>query len=101
MTQTVMAVKAAGETKTYTFDFVSLLGIGETLSSGSPPVQAVWLGVGPVLSAGSPIINGTKYQVNLSGGTQGDMIQVTATVVTSTGQTLKMTGIVAIVNNPI
>ena len=79
------------ETVIFVMDWSARLADGETISSSSWTVGA---GVTQVEDA---IVTGNlKTNVKLSGGTPGQTVGCTNTVVTSTGQTLERSGLVAV-----
>lgn len=101
MSRIVLPSKQQGETKTYAFDFASFLANGETLSTASV-TATVYSGVDVSPSAivsGSASISGTTATQLLTAGVVGVVYDVSCAVTTSAGQTLRLTGYVAIVPN--
>lgn len=94
-----LAPKLVGETETYTFDFSSRLLPGVTLST---PVctAAVYSGTDASPSAiisGSASASGAIVSQKLTAGTLGVIYEVTCTVTTSDGQTLLLSGYLAVI----
>ena len=86
-----------GETKNLVFDFISLLAIGETISSADVG-SAVYSGAASAsVALGTPAVSGTKVTVTAAGDTEGVTHLITMTVVTSLGQTLPLSGFFALV----
>lgn len=94
-----LPAKLAGETKVYTFDFSSALANGETLSA--PAVTAsVYSGTDAApssLISGVASASGAVVSQKITGGTLGVLYELLCTVTTSLGQTLLLSGYIAIV----
>ena len=84
--------KATGETVREEFDFLSLLSVGETLSSASC-AASVYSGVDASPSAiisGVSTISGTKVRQFIIGGTVGVTYLIVCTVLTSLSEVLQI-----------
>lgn len=102
MNQVSLPTKLVGETKNYYFDFISVLAIGETISTQSV-VMSVFSGTdaSPAsMLSGSASASGTIVTQKLTGGTLGVMYQALCTITTSAGQTLQLAGYV-VVGSPV
>jgi hypothetical protein len=91
--------KHASETISQVFDFISLLAIGETLSTASV-AATVYSGTDASPSSiisGSASISGTKVTQLITGGTLGVTYTLVCTVTTSASQTLQLMGFLAVV----
>lgn len=91
--------KFVGETKTYAFDFSSLLAVGETISTASC-AATVYSGTDASPSAlisGSASISGAIVSQKLTAGALGVIYEVACTITTSAGQTLILVGYVAVI----
>ena len=98
MTQVVLPLKPQSETSKVTFDFISKLAIGETISTATT-TAAVWSGADSVpssLISGAASISGTKVSQMLTGGVAGTVYKLSCTITTSSGQTLTIWGIVPV-----
>lgn len=86
--------KFISETKTLIFDFLSLLALGESISTTSVSA-AVYSGTDSSpssLISGAAAVSGSKVTQKITGGVVGVVYLVTCSVTTSTGQTLKQSG---------
>jgi len=93
--------KLVGETVLETFDFLSQLALGETLSTATV-TAAVYSGTDASPSAivsGSATISGTKVTQLITAGTLGVVYLLTCTVTTSLSQTLLLEAFLAVVPN--
>ena len=101
MSRVVFGGKLLGETKSLVFDFLSLIALGETLSTAS--VAAItYSGTDASPSAiisGSAAISGSQVTQKITGGVLGVTYSLTCTVTTSAGQTLNLMGFVTITRN--
>lgn len=82
--------KQASATKSYIFDFISDLSVGETIS-GATVTATVWSGTDPSPSSiisGAASISGTQVSQKLTAGVAGNIYAVTCTATTSLSQTL-------------
>ena len=88
-----LLVKRPDWARTYRWDFSDFAEIegGQTLT-GTPTVVATPSG----LTQGSAAISGSYVTCALSGGTDGDVFEVVATVSTSGGATLSIAGKLAV-----
>lgn len=92
MSKLILGGKRASETVIETFDFASLLAVGETLSAAAV-TATVYSGTDSSpssLISGSASISGTKVTQKITAGTAGVVYQLSCAVTTSTGQTLKL-----------
>ena len=86
--------KSVAETQTLTFDFLSLLALGESISSASTSA-AVYSGTDSTpaaLISGATTIAGSKVTQKVVGGVAGVMYTITCTATTSAGQVLAQSG---------
>lgn len=91
--------KLVGETLATTFDFLSLLAIGETISSASC-TASVYSGVDASPSAilsGGAAISGSKVTQTVTAGTLGVTYLLLCSVVTSLSHTLQISAFLCIV----
>lgn len=98
-----LSPKLAGETRRVVFDFVSLLGIGETIST-QVCTATVWSGVDASPSAvinGSATASGSQVTQSLTGGVAGTIYDITCTITTSASQTLSLKGLLAVTASPL
>lgn len=98
MTKAIFEGKRAGETRLLAFDFAPLLASGETLSTQSV-AATVYTGTDASPSgviSGSATASGSVVSQKVAGGTAGNIYNLICTVTTSTGQTLKIAGLLAI-----
>ena len=94
MNRATFSGKFVSETKTLTFDFLSLLAIGESISTASVSA-AVYSGTDSSpssLISGSATITGSKVTQKITGGVVGVVYLVTCSVTTSTWQALTYSG---------
>lgn len=90
--------KPASSTESYTVDFVDAIPAGDSISTKSV-AASVYSGTDASPSAiisGSASSSGTQVTQKVTGGTVGVMYQLTWTVVTAAGLTLKKIGFLAI-----
>ena len=90
--------KLTGETRNETFDFISRLAVGETIST-QVVAATVYSGVDASPSAvvsGSATASGTQVTQKLTGGVAGVIYQLICTITTSAGQTLQLAGLLAV-----
>jgi len=85
-----------GEIKKLTFDFLSALALGETISTASVGA-AVYSGGTATATLSTPSISGSQVTCTASGDTEGVTFLVTMTITTSAGQTLALSGFLAMV----
>lgn len=93
--------KYSGVTATYTFDFAADLASGETIST-QVCTAAVYSGTDASPSSiisGAATASGSVVSQDITGGTEGVIYQITCTITTSEGQTLKLVGLLAVVPN--
>lgn len=101
MTRITIDGKAAGETRSEIFDFLSQLAVGETLSTASV-VATVYSGTDASPSgviSGSASISGSQVSQKLTAGTLGVTYLLVCTVTTSASQTLSISAFLVIVPN--
>lgn len=91
--------KLEDETKTYTFDFVGLLAVGETISSQTVTATTYSGDDGSPSSIinGSATASGTIVSQSITGGTEGVIYELACEIVTSLSQHLILTGLVAVI----
>ena len=94
----VFATKRVSETKNLTFNFLSNLGVSETISSATV-TAAVYSGTDATPSAlidGVASISGSIVTQSITAGTSGVTYILTCTADTSLGQTLLITAYLTI-----
>jgi len=97
MSKLIFESKYADASTRLTFDFISRLAIGETLSSVNLS-SSVYSGVSvTALTLGAGSISGTRVTSLCAGGTEGVTYLVAAYATTSEGQILPLTGYLTIV----
>jgi hypothetical protein len=101
VSRVVFAPKLLNDVKTYTFDFSSLLGLGESISTATC-TSVVYSGTDPSPSSlinGAAVVNSPLVSQSLTGGTLGVIYEV-ACIATTTGaalpQTLNITGFLVV-----
>lgn len=98
MSRVSLPNKRVSEVVSLTFDFISVLGVAETIYSQS--VTAIVLtGVDATPSAvinGSATASGTKVSQSVTGGVVGVIYSLTAKITTSLSQTLELVGYMAV-----
>ena len=89
MSRITLPVKYSSEAVSTVFDFISRLGVSQSISTATMTVT-VYSGneSSPSLTAGSGSISGTKVTSILSGGLLGATYNVQCAITTSLGQTL-------------
>jgi hypothetical protein len=95
------AVKYEGETKAVSFDFTSMLAIGETLTS-QVVTAAVFQGEDSApedLIDGSATASGAVVSQMITGGVVGVVYVLSCAVETSNSQDLLMNELVAVISN--
>ena len=96
-----LPAKKIGETVIVPFDFISKLAMGETIS-GAVTTATVYTGVdsnpGAIID-GTATINGTVVNQLVTGGVLGTIYSLLVAATTSLGQTLELSGYLAIVPN--
>jgi hypothetical protein len=99
MSRVTLEGKLASETVTETFDFLSRLAVGETLSTATV-TASVYSGTDASPSAivsGSATISGSKVTQKITAGTLGVVYKLMCTVTTSTSQLLVLAAFLVIV----
>jgi flagellar biosynthesis protein FliR len=100
MNRVIIPPKRLGETVVLnTFNFLSLLAVGETISSATV-TATVYTGVDPSPSSmisGSATISGSIVSQKVAGGVLGVVYELLCSAVTSAGQTLLLAGYFAVV----
>jgi hypothetical protein len=84
------------------FEFLSLLGTGETVSSATVTVT-VWSGVDAnpsALKSGAASCSGTRVTQTFTGGLEGVIYLITVLGTTSTSQVVSLQSLLALVKNP-
>lgn len=101
MARIVLQPKTPGDASNVTFDFISRLAAGETLSSASVACT-VYSGTDANPSAmvsGAASVSGTKILQKIIAGTAGNVYQLVCTATTSAGMTLVLTAYLAVESN--
>jgi hypothetical protein len=94
----VLSPKKLGETKLIPMDFISKLGVGETILSASANI-GVYSGTDPSPGAmllGPIGVSGSIAAQYVTGGVVGTVYELLYTVVTSAGQTLELSGYLSV-----
>lgn len=98
MSRVVQPPKLSGETKTYEWDFSSLLAVGETISTQTV-TASVYSGTDASPSSiisGSATVSGDVVSQKITAGTVGVIYLLKCTITTSTSQTLQLTSFLVI-----
>jgi hypothetical protein len=98
-TRQEIAPKLLGETRTYQFDFSSLLGSGVTISTQSV-TATVYSGTDATPSniiSGSATASGAIVSQKITAGTLGVLYELLCQITTSDSQTLQMVGLLAVI----
>ena len=101
MSRVILSPKLVGETKTITFDFTSMLAVGETISTKST-AASVFSGVDGSPSnviSGAASNSGAVVSQGVTGGVAGTIYNLLCTITTSTSQTLILGGFLAVLPN--
>lgn len=99
MSRVTFPPKLSGSTILLPFDFLSSLAVGETLSSAST-TATVYSGSDSSpssLISGSTSVSGSIATQKITGGVAGVIYEVLCTASTSAGETLQLSGYLAIV----
>ena len=99
LTRAALPPKPASSTESYVLDFTDAIPAGDSIST-KVVTASVYSGTDASPSAiisGSASSSGTQVTQKLTGGTVGVIYQLTWTVVTAAGLTLKKLGFLAIV----
>lgn len=94
-----LSPKLVGETKVYSFDFSSALAVGETVST-QVVTAAVYSGVDASpssLISGLASASGAVVSQKITGGVLGVLYELLCTITTSLGQTLLLSGYLAVI----
>ena len=94
MSRVILDAKLAGETSSQVFDFSSRLAAAETISSAST-AATTYSGSDASPSSligGSSSVSGGRVTQKVVGGTVGVVYLLVCTAITSTGQTLSLSG---------
>lgn len=97
-----LAPKSPSETRTVTFEFLSLLAAGETVSSATVTVT-VWSGTDASPSAiksGTATASGTKVTQAFTAGVEGVIYLINVAATTSLSQVVVLQALLGIVKNP-
>ena len=95
----ILETKHSGETKTYSFSFISLLAAAETISTASV-AATVYSGTDASPSAivsGSSTISGQTVTQSITAGVVGVTYLLACTITTNLGQTLQLEGFLTVV----
>lgn len=88
---------STGETVDLSFDFLSKLALGETLTGTPTRSIAVWSGVSAnpsTVLSGSPTISGSKVIQRIIAADPGTIFQLDVKCSTSAGQSLMLSGLI-------
>jgi hypothetical protein len=99
MARIVSSNKLLGETVNVTFDFISKLGVSETIST-QVTTCTVYSGVDAAPSAvisGAASSSGTIVTQKITAGVLGVIYELLCTITTSQGQTLQLSAYLAII----
>jgi len=98
--RTTQPAKLQGSTQNYTWDFLSNLAPGETITSQTV-TMSVYSGTdanpSAMISGAASVTNTSVVNQKLTGGVLGVIYEALATVTTSLGQTLAMSSFIAVV----
>ena len=97
MSRVTFRSQYASEARNLVFDFSSQLAVGETISSASVSAAVYSGATGSTLTLGTDSTSGSQVTCLASAGTEGVTYTVTCEAVTSLGQTVSLTGYVAII----
>jgi len=103
MSMVLLSPKQQGETANYNFDFISRLGVNETITTQSV-TATVWSGNDPSPSSiisGAATASRTVVTQKITGGVVGTIYKLVCQVTTSSSQTLQLVGYLPILINPI
>lgn len=101
MSRSILPPKLVSAIQNVTFDFISLLAVGETIST-KVVTCLVYSGVDASPSSmisGSATASGTVVTQLVTGGTAGVIYYLTCTITTSAGQTLVLTAFLTVIPN--
>ena len=101
MTRLVFAPKLLDETSAYQFDFSSLLGVGETISTAAC-TASVYSGTDPTPSlvvSGAASISGSMVTQLFTAGVLGVIYEVKCHITTSASQTRDLVAFLAILQD--
>ena len=101
MSRIVLEAKLLGETKIYTFNFVSQLSAAETIST-AVVTASVYSGTDASPSSivsGSATISGQSVTQKITAGTLGVIYELICTITTSLGQTLILSAYLSVSPN--
>lgn len=93
--------KKQGEVVTLSFEFLSQLAPGETIST-QVVTSTVWSGTDASPSSmisGSASASSTRVSQKITGGVVGVVYYLLCTITTSAGQTLQQAGFLAVITN--
>lgn len=99
MSRIIIPPKMQGAVDTIVFDFASLLGIGETISTKSV-AASVYSGTDASPSSiisGAASSSGTQVSQLITGGVVGVIYKLLCTITTSAGETLQLSAFLAVV----
>lgn len=99
MNRAIFEGKPLGETENVTFNYLSRLAVGETISSASV-TAAVYSGSDPSpgsIVSGTSSISASVVTQAITGGVLGVTYKLTCTALTSAGQTLLQSGFLCVV----
>lgn len=88
--------KQPGETRAYSMDFSNLMSSNETISSVSTVASELRGGATSDLTISSETISGQTVQMNIAGGTDGNVYRVEVTIITSASQILEGDGMLRV-----
>jgi len=100
-TRVTLQPKLVGETRAYSFDFLSRLAVGETIST-QVCTASVYSGLDTSpssLISGSATASGSVVAQTLTGGVAGVIYQITCTITTSASQTLQLLAYLPVLAN--
>lgn len=101
MSRVIVPSKKAAETRTYTFDFISSLAPGETITSAAATVTPysgtdTLNGASAMLSGAASIINGRYIKQAIVGGFPGNIYLLAAFATCSNGAVYQISALLAI-----
>lgn len=99
MSRIVLGTKFVGETRPYTFDFTSVLAVGETISTKAV-VATVYSGTDSSpssLISGAASNSGAVVSQKLTAGTAGVIYLLVCTITTSSSNTYLLSAFMAVI----
>ena len=99
----VVSSKLTGDTVPVTFDYLSRLQTGDTISSaafGASVFSGVDASPSSIIS-GSATISGSKVTQKITGGVAGTIYKINGVAITAAGYTLTLIGYMPVIADPL